>query len=249
MTKKTRAKARRALLTLSLVLVVAFAAVGGTIAWLTDVTDNVVNTFSPSNIDIELKEHKYYPENDNNTNDKLLGEVGTTSADEVYTVTNYKMVPGTELPKDPFVRIKQGSESCYLFVKVTKSTDFDTYFDDLSFGSEWKVLSNATSNTLETVVYYVGTNTDGTPAPVDASAAEVIKTNILDNNRIKVKDDLTTAEMDKLYNADGTVKITDLPTLTFTAYAVQSLNNATDAATLWDRANDATTPRDFVAAN
>lgn len=247
MTKKTRAKMRRALLSLSLVLVMMLVAVGGTIAWLTDVTNNVVNTFSPSNIDIELKEHKYYPEKDNNEADKQLGEVGTTTADEVTEVSNYKMVPGTELPKDPFVRVKKGSESCYLFVKITKTENYDTYFDDLAIGTEWKVLQDATTNPLETVVYYVGTET--TISAVDASTTEVVKTGILNSNKIKVEDDLTTAEMDRLYNTDGSVKTDALPKLTFTAYAVQSLNNSTDAATLWEQASANTAARDFTTGN
>lgn len=103
MTKKTRrSKARRALLALSLVLVTMLVTVGGTIAWLTDKTDSVVNTFTKSNIDIELAET---------------------------TGNQYKMVPGATIAKDPKVTVKNGSEASYVFVKIEKSTnmDFDTY--------------------------------------------------------------------------------------------------------------------------
>ena len=65
MTKKTRrAKARRALLSISLVLVMMMAAVGGTIAWLTDSTDEIKNTFTVGNVDIDLTETANNSSND-----------------------------------------------------------------------------------------------------------------------------------------------------------------------------------------
>ena len=102
MTKKTRrAKARRALLTLSLVLVVAFAAVGGTIAWLTDTSDSVVNTFTSTKVVVELEETK----------------------------EDFEMVPGNKIEKDPKVSLGTDSEDAWVFVKLEKSTDpdFDNY--------------------------------------------------------------------------------------------------------------------------
>lgn len=131
MTKKTRAKARRALLTLSLVLVVAFAAVGGTIAWLTDKTTDVVNTFTHSNIDIELSEN---------------------------TGSNYKMVPNAVIAKDPKVTVKAGSETAWVFVKIVESANYDTYMEDYNdevLAAGWKAVSG------ETGVYYreVGAST------------------------------------------------------------------------------------------
>lgn len=78
---------------IALALVVC-CAVGGTIAWLTDVTDPVTNTFTVGNIDIELIE--------------------TTGA-------TYKMVPGCDIAKDPKVTVEANSENCYLFVKVDEA--------------------------------------------------------------------------------------------------------------------------------
>ncbi|MEE0740714.1 MAG: SipW-dependent-type signal peptide-containing protein [Emergencia sp.] len=90
--------------TLALVLaLVLVGIIGGTIAWLTDSTEEVVNTFTDSNIEITLKE---------------------TTGEE------YKMVPGYTIGKDPKVTVEAGSEKCYLFVKLEKSdnfTDFLTY--------------------------------------------------------------------------------------------------------------------------
>lgn len=79
-------------LLLSLVLVFGVVA-GGTIAWLTQTTTPVVNTFTYGDINITLDE----------------------------TVDpNFKIIPGVDLKKDPKVTVTAGSEACYLFVKVEK---------------------------------------------------------------------------------------------------------------------------------
>ena len=93
---KTRSKV------LSLVLagtLVVSAGMFGTLAYLTDKTDEVVNTFTTSGIEIDLTE----------------------------TTEDYKMVPGFTIEKDPTVTVKAGSEDCYLFVKLEKSENFDDF--------------------------------------------------------------------------------------------------------------------------
>ena len=74
----------------------------GAIAWLTDQTQEVKNTFTVGNIDIELAE----------------------------TADDFKMVPGNDIAKDPVVTVKAGSEDCWLFVKIDESAnlaDFIAY--------------------------------------------------------------------------------------------------------------------------
>lgn len=97
---------------LSAALIVC-ATVAGTLAWLTDTTDPVVNTFTVGDINIELKE--------------TTGET-------------YKMVPGIELVKDPTVTVKAGSEACWLFVKVDKSVNFDGFMT-FEMADGWIALS------------------------------------------------------------------------------------------------------------
>lgn len=92
MKKKTLA------LVLALTLLVA-GVVGGTLAWLTDRTAEVKNTFTVGDINIDLTE----------------------------TTRDYKMVPGNKLDKDPTVTVKANSEACWLFVKVTESENLDTF--------------------------------------------------------------------------------------------------------------------------
>lgn len=73
------------------VALVACFAIGGTLAWLTDTTDPVTNTFTVGDINITLDES---------------------------TGDDYKVIPGTSLAKDPTVTVEANSEKCWLFVKV-----------------------------------------------------------------------------------------------------------------------------------
>ncbi|MGN1019021.1 MAG: SipW-dependent-type signal peptide-containing protein [Aristaeellaceae bacterium] len=91
---------RKAVVILSLMMVLVLAAVGGTLAWLTDSTEEVKNTFTTSDINITLDE-----------SDNL----------------NLQMIPGHTITKDPVVTVTKNSEDCYLFVKIIKSDNFDDF--------------------------------------------------------------------------------------------------------------------------
>lgn len=97
---------------LALVLAMVLLVVGvaaGTLAWLTSKSDTVTNTFTTSNITVELSE---------------------------ITGTTYKMVPGFEIDKDPTVTVKAGSEDCYLFVKLDESANFNDFLT-YTVGNGW----------------------------------------------------------------------------------------------------------------
>ena len=88
---------------LALVLAVTLLVVGvvaGTLAWLTAKSEVVTNTFTTSDIKVELEE---------------------TTGEE------YKMIPGYTIKKDPKATVLAGSEKCYLFVKLDKSANFDDF--------------------------------------------------------------------------------------------------------------------------
>ena len=143
--------------------------VGGTLAWLTDQTAEVKNTFTVGDINIGLTE----------------------------TTTDYKMVPGNTIAKDPTVTVKAESEACWLFVKVTESANLDDLHHlchRRAAGRSWK-----------TGVYY---------REVPASAADQTFS-VLAGDAVTVKSDVTRAMLE-------TAK-TDFanPTLTFKAYAIQ----------------------------
>lgn len=97
----------------ALVLVVG-CVIGGTLAWLTAESDEMVNTFTNSDINITLTE--------------TTGE-------------NYKMVPGCTIQKDPKVTVTKGSEECYLFVKLEKSGNFDDFLT-YKMADDWTKLTD-----------------------------------------------------------------------------------------------------------
>lgn len=171
MKKKTLA------LVLALTLLVA-GIVGGTLAWLTDQTAEVKNTFTVGDINIGLTE----------------------------TTADYKMVPGNTIAKDPTVTVKANSEACWLFVKVTESTDLKDFIT-YAIAEGWTALPGVDG------VYY---------REVPASAADQTFS-VLAGDAVTVKSDVTRTMLE-------TAK-TDAPTLTFKAYAIQRDHFATaDAA-------------------
>ncbi len=171
MKKKTLA------LVLALTLLVA-GVVGGTLAWLTDQTAEVKNTFTVGDINIGLTE----------------------------TTADYKMIPGNTIAKDPTVTVKANSEACWLFVKVTESTDLKDFIT-YAIAEGWTALPGVDG------VYY---------REVPASAADQTFS-VLAGDAVTVKSDVTRTMLE-------TAK-TDAPTLTFKAYAIQKDHFATaDAA-------------------
>lgn len=91
---------KKKVLSIVAVVLVLCCAIGGTLAWLTDKTDPVVNTFTVGDINIELAESENL---------------------------DLKMVPGNTITKDPKVTVKANSEACWLFVKVEESANFGDF--------------------------------------------------------------------------------------------------------------------------
>lgn len=189
---------KKKVLSIVAVVLVLCCAIGGTLAWLTAKSAVVTNTFAPSNIKIELKE--------------TTGE-------------NYKMIPGWTINKNPKAWVEDGSEECYLFVKlVWANNTFDTNKSYVSYtpAAGWTALDD------EDGVYYR-----------EVSKAEMSKdkgaTNsfpILSNDKVTVSGDITSAMMTAFENGTATK-----PTLTITAYASQLYKNNTDKfapAQAWD---------------
>lgn len=98
-----------------ILLFLAFAlvlgvAVGGTVAWLMENTDPVVNTFTFGDIEIALEETDTEKDNDDDPN-----------------TNTYEMFPGREVSKDPRVIVRAGNEACWLFVKIETSDNFGDF--------------------------------------------------------------------------------------------------------------------------
>lgn len=186
--RKKKGVSTKVFLSLLALVLVAGCAVGGTIAWLTATTEPVVNTFTYGKIKIKLTET---------------------------TGTEYKIIPGVNISKDPKVTVIGGSEACWLFVKVAEKGTFVTDKVTYSIAEGWTAL-DATNHPG---VYY---------REVDAVTADT-NFNVLagdatyPNGVVTVSENLTKAEVNSVAATQ--------PTLTFTAYAVQKdgINTAAEA--------------------
>lgn len=128
---------KKTLLTIILTVVVCFAVVGATFAWLMDKTDTITNTFTVGNVDIELDE-----------------------SDDL----DLKMVPGKVIEKDPTVTVKANSEACWLFVKVEETNNVfgtDKKFVTYEIDPAWTALADKPG------VYYIEVDEDTAKTGVD----------------------------------------------------------------------------------
>jgi len=189
---------------------VALGMIGGSVAWLTDQSSEVKNEFSASDINVELTE----------------------------TTTEFKMIPGWTIDKDPTVTVKAGSEDCWVFIKVeekgvsytpegaTEPTEytFDNFIEYKIDEANWKALGEteypgvyycmATDITKDRSIKILGPGTY-----VDKGKV----TYTWSNNEVLTKPEVTKEMMEK-------VTENNQPTLSFTAYAVQlwKANKITD---------------------
>lgn len=105
------------------VVAVCSAAVLGTMAWLVDTSETVVNKFINTDIDVDVEE---------------------TSGD------TYEMIPGWNLTKDPKVTVNADSVDCWVFVKLEKSANYDSYLIH-SVDSSW---TQGDGTSIPSDVYY-----------------------------------------------------------------------------------------------
>lgn len=229
-------KAKKILAMILAVVLLMTATIAGTIAWLTDDTDTVENTFTVGDIEIDLDEKDV----DDSTEDK-----------DRDIANSYKLIPGTKYVKDPTVTVKNKSEACYLFIKVddnwsvtdNKGTADDTT-DDVSYklsdyltysvdGTKWAPLNDANSDGIadDGVYYYKG---DLLNAQLTKDETITILTGEGEGEYAKgyitVKDTVTKKMMSLLND-------NNLPKLTFKAYAIQQANiTAASGQTVYEAA-------------
>lgn len=188
-------------LVLALALIVGVAG-GATFAWLTAKTDPVVNTFTYGDINITLAES---------------------------TGSDYKIIPGVDIGKDPLVTVLAKSEACWLFVKVDEEN--------------WPELTyvNKDGKAVRKVNYDIAdgwAKGDGTSIPANVYYRVVNADDanqefpVLKDNKITVSNTLTKIDINE--------KLTGTPKLSITAYAIQK-DGMDDAAAAWAAINDAAT--------
>ncbi len=142
--------------------------IGATLAWLISSSLPVRNTFTVGKVQITLTET---------------------------TGKQYPITPGVLHQKDPTVTVKAGSEACWLYVRIEKTENFDSFMT-FTPADGWNAISG------EEGIYYRPLDTTKTDQAI----------RILLNNQIRVKDTVT----EEMLNA-----LDSYPDLTFTAYAIQ----------------------------
>ena len=136
---------RKTIYTILAVVLVCCIAVAGTLAYLTAQTTEVKNTFTstPTLGKIDLKEHEA------TANDKGVYTLGTAEV----TSNSYKVLPGVDLPKDPFITISEKSDvASYLYVEVVDNLGANS---GLSYAltSDWTKLDVKGANGGAVYVY------------------------------------------------------------------------------------------------
>lgn len=193
--KKVKFSKKVAALTLATAILVGGVG-GSTLAWLLDSTAEVTNTFTESGIEITLKE-------------------GGSDAAETAIAKNYKMLPGSVIEKDPKVTVKGGSEDCWLFIKITESTqpDLDKYIDYHVVSGWTQVEDN--DNNADTIV--IGRKVTGAANDQEFDIIGYLpdsNANVIPN-KVMVKTSVGAEDMNAISGNNAK------PTLAFKAYAVQ----------------------------
>ena len=178
----------------AIVLVIGCTA-GGTVAWLVSKPDPIVNVFTVGNINAELTE---------------------TAKTET---TEFKIVPGVNIAKNPVATVKAKSEDCYLFVQLTEENWPAFTGTDKTRKVEYKIADGWTKLESENGVYYRVVTKDGT---ADQSF------HVLKDDLVTVSNTLTKENADAIQKAEA-------PKLTVAVYAVQKegMGSAADA---WETA-------------
>ena len=133
-------RSKKAWLIVACTVMVLAVSVVGTIAYLTDTTGPVVNTFTMGNLlddplNFVLKEHQA-------TDTDKDGVYTLDDTKEVNTNT-YTVLPGVDLPKDPFVKTNETLKlDAYVFVEVVDETGTALHFTVDS--DKWTELADVT---------------------------------------------------------------------------------------------------------
>ena len=182
----TKRSIRPVALILSVIILVG-GVVGGTLAWLIADTDPVVNTFTYGDINITLEETK-------------VDEDGTPVLDP----------DGNPDLTDPIVTVLPDNEACWLFAKLEKKGDFDSFLT-YEIADGWVQLKDSAGADVEGVYYLkVEEDTDDT----------AIEYSVLKDNKISVLGTVTKEMLNALDN-NGQDPDAVYPSLSVVAYAVQ----------------------------
>lgn len=205
--------ARKVLLVVLCAALLVGASVAGTLAYLSKTTEKITNTFTIGNIDLTLTETWNTDTDGDNANDAWQA----------------KLIPGTDVAKNPKVTLSNTTEPCWVFVKVEEATvngiTFGTHDDDtamIQYGintADWTPLDGVSG------VYYHKVENPTT----DNTWNVLTGKDGMTDGYVHISDDLTKSIIDAA-GENPTI------TLSFTAYAIQ-YENIDDAAAAWAKFN------------
>lgn len=138
-----------------------------------------------------------------------FGDINITLTETDHQEGPTKIIPGVDIPKALKVTVQANSVDCWLFVKVEETGTFVDGKVTYAIAEGW---TKGNGSPIPENVYY---------RQVSAATADV-EFPVLKGEKITVSETLTKADIRN---------ITDEPTLTFTAYAVQKegINTAAEA--------------------
>ena len=187
-----------------LALFLAVFAVGGTLAYLTDTTETMTNTFTFGKVNISLTE-PHWVEAD---------AEGVT--------------PGQDVAKDPTVKVEAGSKDAFVFVKVEvpagqvgDPATTQPLFSIGSLGSGWTLISTETDgNTGDTTyVYGYGSANAMTSVAANTTLPAVF-------SEVTVNPNLTSDNISNITGATADINVS--------AYAIQADDlNVTTPTAIW----------------
>ena len=188
--------------------------VGGTIAWLTAESEEVVNTFTVGDVIIDLDEFDY--DNDDNSEDNNY-EYSSQIRDQA---NEYHLIPGKTYRKDPMVHVKAGSEDCFLFVEVENNLGAAEAESDIDYESIYKQMIDNNWAPLEGNIWYLSDGY-GTIISVDVPSEDDLHYPVFEKFKV-----LETAVRGVSSNSDSdsSVYLGDYAgeIITIKAYAIQS---------------------------
>ena len=222
-------KARKILVSLAALALVAAISIGGTIAYLTS-TKTVTNTFTVGDVKITMDEALV------NADGKPVKEDGTVvtnlaDAKRVYE-NSYKLLPGHVYTKDPTVKVEPKSEAAYLriLVKVDSmdklqaafpAKDNSDYYANGVFllqklvdwdpaTTDWNYYGyDAATSTYEFRYKTTVANDTDTATPLQPLFTKVIVPGDIDNDHLAKLNEVKIEIVAQAIQADGFVATTD----------------------------------------
>lgn len=181
---------KKILITMIAAVLLCCCVVCGTYAWLVAESATVTNVFTVGDINITLSESENL---------------------------DLKMMPGKKITKDPFITVVKNSESCWLFVKIERGVNVNTY---LTFGiaDGWTMLDGQTD------VYYREV----------AQNQQDQNFKILADDAVLVNEEITKDQLQAVASDGSRLRIS------FKAYAVQR-EGIDSAAAAWDKVSSTKT--------